>query len=184
MEDAKGQIWAGTYNGGLNCIDLETGDCQVYTINNGLLDNSVSGILQDSLGNIWSATGKGLSCFNNETKTFQNFTKEDGLPSNTIKGRCFCKHNNHVFIAGTNNGIFYFDPIKLIQNRFRQRTVSITNFEVVDSPKDFKYFVNNQEKVELSAQVMIQFHHAGHWQFASAIFPVFSNVQSGLQNRA
>nr|MDA3928469.1 hypothetical protein [Prolixibacteraceae bacterium] len=29
MEDSKGRIWAGTYNGGLNCIDRKTGKCEV-----------------------------------------------------------------------------------------------------------------------------------------------------------
>ena len=150
MEDSKGRIWAGTYNGGLNCIDRATGNCEVFTIKEGLPDNSVSGIQEDSLGNIWLVTGKGLSCLNPEQKTFLNFTKDDGLPSNSISGRSFKKINNRCFVAPTDKGLFTFDPIQISQRKPKNRPVVITNFEVIDSPKDFQYFVKNDEAIVLS----------------------------------
>jgi ligand-binding sensor domain-containing protein len=149
MEDSKGRIWAGTYNGGLNCIDRKTGKCEVFTIREGLPDNSISGIQEDSLGNIWLVTETGLSCLNPVQKTFHNFTKDDGLPSNSIGGRSFLKINNRCFVAPTNKGLFTFDPIKMSQRKEAKRSVVITNFEVIGSSKDFNYFVQNNESIEL-----------------------------------
>lgn len=150
MEDSGGRIWAGTYNGGLNCIDRKTEKCEVFTILEGLPDNSVSGIQEDSLGNIWLVTETGLSCFNPAQKTFVNFTKDDGLPSNSIGGRSFQKITNRCFVAPTDKGLFTFDPIKISQRKSKNRLVVITNFEVIDSPKDFQYFVKNNEAIVLS----------------------------------
>lgn len=148
-EDSKQRVWAGTYNGGLNCIDQETGKCRVFTMKDGLPDNSISGIIEDSLGNIWLATGKGLSYFNAGKEAFFNFTNDDGLPSNSVYGRSFHKINNRCFIVPTEKGLVTFDPLEISRRKPQNRQVVITNLEVLDSPKDFRYFVKNNESIEL-----------------------------------
>ena len=53
-----------------------------YTVEDGLLDNRITDLLEDRHGNLWIATQRGLSCF--DGVVFRNFTTEDGLPCNRI----------------------------------------------------------------------------------------------------
>lgn len=50
-----------TDGGGLYVYDLRTGQCQQFTMRDGLPSNSVTGITQDDLGRLWFATDRGLS---------------------------------------------------------------------------------------------------------------------------
>ena len=54
-----------------------------FTENEGLSDNHVTSILQDSQGNLWFGTyGGGLSIYNGET--FTHFTEKEGLSDNHV----------------------------------------------------------------------------------------------------
>ncbi len=54
-----------------------------YTVQDGLSQSNVVGIVQDKAGFYWLATESGLSRF--DGKTFQNYSTEDGLADNNIK---------------------------------------------------------------------------------------------------
>ena len=73
------------------CLWLFTGQVKVIgqeilhqklTKADGLLSNTIFREVQDSLGNIWMATGFGVSKYNG--KTFEHFTAADGLCDNDI----------------------------------------------------------------------------------------------------
>ncbi len=53
-----------------------------YSIKNGLVQNQVQDIFQDSKGYIWFATVGGVSRF--DGKQFKNFSASDGMPTNNI----------------------------------------------------------------------------------------------------
>ena len=54
---------------------------KLNTKNDGLVSNSVRGILEDWYGNIWVSTDNGLSCFNVKEESFRNYSQIDGLIS-------------------------------------------------------------------------------------------------------
>jgi ligand-binding sensor domain-containing protein len=62
-EDHLGRLWVGTFGGGLDLLDEETGRFIHYRHNpadpNSLGDDSVWGIAEDALGEIWVATNSG-----------------------------------------------------------------------------------------------------------------------------
>ena len=67
----SGKIYAGTYGGGLNIIDLDDAlkngsktKIRNYTTADGLPNNVIYGILNDNEGNLWLSTNDGLSKFN------------------------------------------------------------------------------------------------------------------------
>ena len=65
--DYQGNIWIGSLNGGLN---LFRGESFVnYTQTEGFLEKSISGIVQDKLGNYIVGTSKGLYIYNRESNS-------------------------------------------------------------------------------------------------------------------
>jgi len=44
---------------GLELFDPETGKCRHFSTKNGLPNNTIQGILEDSIGNLWISTNIG-----------------------------------------------------------------------------------------------------------------------------
>ncbi|MCR8557210.1 response regulator [Mucilaginibacter sp. BJC16-A38] len=87
FEDKQGNIWTGGFLG-VDVIMKNNGRVIHYVSNgnaaNGLIDNTVNSINQDSRGLIWIATPSGVSILNPQTNTFTSLTKKNGLPANSI----------------------------------------------------------------------------------------------------
>ena len=96
-EAANGIIWVGTREG-FYCFNEKEKKIKRYTTANGLPNNVVYGILEDTFGRLWVSTNRGISCFNPETERFRNFTESDGLQSNQFNTSSFCRTSSgHVF---------------------------------------------------------------------------------------
>ena len=76
-----------------------------YTVEDGLLDNRITDLLEDRHGNLWIATQRGLSCF--DGVVFRNYTTEDGLPCNRI--HCLFEDSRGHLWLGTDGGVGHYD---------------------------------------------------------------------------
>ncbi len=76
-----------------------------YTIQNGLPQNTVNGICQDSKGYIWFATQVGATRF--DGYEFEYFTVSNGLPNNFVN--CLLAARNGDVWLGTEGGLVQFD---------------------------------------------------------------------------
>ena len=76
-----------------------------YGVEDGLIDNRVTDLLEDCHGNLWIATLSGLCRF--DGSTFQTFTTEDGLPSNRI--HCLFEDSRGHLWLGTDGGVTHYD---------------------------------------------------------------------------
>ncbi len=140
-EDEQGNLWFGTYGGGLNELPLDqvnksnSGNVRFirYSINDGLTSNIIYGILGDDEGNLWLSTDNGLSKFNPDTKVFRNYFESDGLQSNQFFwGARFRGLNGELFFGGT-NGVNAFYPSSLRDNKHVPPIV-ITSFQIFNKP--------------------------------------------------
>lgn len=80
--DQRGNLWIGTWGGGLTLFDTQDFRLRNFTKANGLPGNFVLALKEDSQGNLWIGTNNGLSRF--DGKTFTNFSKINGLSSDFI----------------------------------------------------------------------------------------------------
>ncbi|MCY7350370.1 MAG: response regulator [Cytophagaceae bacterium] len=87
-EDASGQLWIGTYNGGLIRWNRKTAQVWRYVSDGkpgSLSSNSITCLFEDRQGRIWIGTnGGGLNRFNARTGRFTCLTTQNGLPNNFI----------------------------------------------------------------------------------------------------
>lgn len=122
--DQKGNLWIGTYGGGLNKMDLETAKFTSYqhsdTDLNTLSDNIVFSIYETPDGMLWIGTNHGLNRFDPDTERFQSFGMRNGLPNEVIYG-ILPDDDGHLWLS-TNFGLCRFHP----------KTFQYTNYDVTD----------------------------------------------------
>lgn len=101
-EDSKGNLWFGTMAKGAARYDGKA--LSYFSMENGLIDNTVASIVEDHAGNIWFGTHNGASKF--DGKTFTNYGEAAGLHG---PGCNLLVTKNGDIWAGTNHGAFRFD---------------------------------------------------------------------------
>ncbi len=130
-EALDGSIWIGTYGNGLckYINDDDGGKFVLFTEKDGLCNNVVYRIEEDSQGNLWISTDNGLSKFNPNTNTFQNFFDTDGLLSNQFYWSASCTDDKGNLFFGGIKGVNYFSPEQI--KAYRQKhEVTFTNFSI------------------------------------------------------
>jgi ligand-binding sensor domain-containing protein len=80
--DDKGNVWCGTWGGGLSRFDGST--WKTYTTKEGLPGNHVFMLKQSHDGKMWIGTNKGLARFNDNGEGFKVITKQQGLYADNV----------------------------------------------------------------------------------------------------
>ncbi|MBN1484172.1 MAG: GAF domain-containing protein [Chloroflexia bacterium] len=115
-QDGQGILWIGTLGGGLNRLDPTTGLFRHYREGDGLPNDVVHGILEDSQGFLWLSTNNGLARFDPSSGMFKSYQVEDGLQSNEFNpGACGQNVRGEMFFGG-NNGFNAFFPENIEDN--------------------------------------------------------------------
>ncbi len=103
FQDRKGNLWLGT-----NVYDLMlyNQDTLAYiTEKEGFSGGRVTGIAEDTMGNLWFATGFGLNKYDGES--FTVFTEKEGLLNSEIWSLLIDRKG--LIWIGTNEGLCYYD---------------------------------------------------------------------------
>jgi len=109
LKDSKDNFWIGTYGGGLNKFDEQTGKFEVFfpdlQNHQPVSSEKILSIYESSDGILWIGTsGGGLNQFNPATKTFKNFSLAQGLTSSVVYG--ILEDSRANLWLSTDNGIF------------------------------------------------------------------------------
>ena len=112
-------LWIGTKGGGLNLMEKSSGKIRHITVNQGLCDNTVYGILDDEKGNIWGSTNNGLFCILSSTDRkgnfeIRHFTEAAGLQAAEFNTDAYAKLPNGHLAFGGINGLNVFDPKEIL----------------------------------------------------------------------
>lgn len=115
--DRQGNIWVGTWEGGLNVLFARPNPFDLYTYRPGqptsLLAPTVATVAADSLGNVWVGSTQGLSYLNRATNTYQHFRHQPGNPR-TLPGNdviyVYLLSKNALLVTIWNKGTVVIDP--------------------------------------------------------------------------
>jgi signal transduction histidine kinase/ligand-binding sensor domain-containing protein len=119
-EDKADRFWVGTYLSGLFLFDRKTGKTEQFTEQDGLLDNEITGILEDLEGNLWLNCQRGLTVFKPDNHTCISYTTKNALffPLGRTTLNAFVKTSDNQFIYASRNGLLSFYPAQLSKNTY------------------------------------------------------------------
>ena len=108
--DSQEVIWVYTNGGGINRYDPAYGTFEHYTVDEGMADNVVYGMLEDQDGVFWMITNNGLGRYKPIGENFSVFDVQDGLLSNEFNINSIFSRNSGELVVGGVNGASAFFP--------------------------------------------------------------------------
>lgn len=110
----ENQIWFGSLTDGLAYFDGSTKKIVFFSIKNILPHNTIAGIVEDNLGNVWISTDKGLLKYN--AGNFKIYNRSDGLTGNVFNNHSFLKDSKGELFFGGYNGMVIIKPEEIVEN--------------------------------------------------------------------
>lgn len=108
-QDANHNIWVGT-QAGLNKFDPDKNTFTSITKADGLISDTIRGLVQDEYGFLWISTDKGITRYEEGTGEFLDYDMYDGLQGNEYNSSSFYRTSNFDIVFGGSNGFNIFDP--------------------------------------------------------------------------
>ena len=103
VEDSEERLWVGTEGQGI--IVLKDGkEVQRFTLQEGLLSNTIKALVTDSRGQVWIGTNKGLNKWRPRKGGFIAFTERAGFTGIEVKPHAACATRDGSIWFGTVNG--------------------------------------------------------------------------------
>ncbi len=128
LDESANFIWAAT-PAGLSRLNLASGEWRNYTIEDGLPNETLMGVLPGKNNDLWVSTGKGISHFQIENETFTNYDARDGLQGDQFQiAAAHLGWDGELFFGGS-AGLTYFDPAQITPNPHLPVTV-FTGFQL------------------------------------------------------
>ncbi|MGM0589621.1 MAG: two-component regulator propeller domain-containing protein [Bacteroidota bacterium] len=144
-------VWIGTDGGGINRMEIESGEMKRFTEADGLPNNVIYAIYPDDNGHLWMSSNKGIIRLDPETFEIMNFTKGDGLQSDEFNRREHYRFADGRILFGGTFGSNLFDPDKVELNRATP-TVAFTDVSVMNNsvlPFGSDWFTSNDSLTTL-----------------------------------
>ena len=126
VKEFSGHLWIGT-NDGLYSYNLKTHEMNRLGIENGLSENGIASIEQDSEGHLWISTDHGLICMDPDSKHIDSYFVDNGLQSNEFSdGASACINGGQMLFGGV-GGITWFDPREIHPSEWKA-SLKLTDF--------------------------------------------------------
>ncbi len=153
IEDNCGNMWFGTFGGGIACFNGKT--FKYYNTDQGLTSNYVRVLFKDKKGNLWIGTRDGgvsfldINCVNNQTEIannnqsqctiFINYSTKQGLANNNVRSILEDKQGNLWFSTG-GRGVSRYDGKAFINFTTDQGLTSNYLRSIVEDKKGNLWF--------------------------------------------
>ncbi len=121
-------LWIGSYQG-LICLNKKTLKCEVFSLEEGLPDNTIYSIQSDRTGNLWLSTNKGICRFDPQTHSLRAFRASYGLPGDEFNRFHHLKLPDGRLAFGGTEGWTIFDPLTIKNDDFEPR-ISLTTLKI------------------------------------------------------
>ncbi len=154
--DKKGYIWAGTFNEGLNRIDIKSNEVKILKNNlndeNSLPGNCVKDILRDSSNNLWIATDNGIAKYDEKYDKFIVYKNKIYDKTSLVNDEVFCfeEDKSGLIWVGTYGGISIFDQNTNIEHYkkdpFDENSISDNSIHGIYEDNDGLIWVGTNSK--------------------------------------
>ena len=128
IESADGTLWMGSSKG-LFSYHREKQQWHRYSMRDGLSNDFVCGLAEDSSHQLWVSTYHGLNRLDPKTGRIVNFYRGNGLAANSYLRSVYGITKSGIVYFGNDKGLTYFNPDDIQKNEF-QRGITLTGFDV------------------------------------------------------
>lgn len=173
----QGDLLVGTWGGGVYIRHKET--WRHLTEEDGLADNIVFAIYEDSKNNYWISTYNGLSHFNTTTHFLTKYEMHDGLPNNEFSVGAHYLFNYNELFLGTVNGIISFIPSEM-ENIDMESNILPTDMYLYDRRVEIGIPINGKVILQqplYQVQTITLSHQIGFFSFDLTDFNYSSKVR-------
>jgi signal transduction histidine kinase/ligand-binding sensor domain-containing protein/DNA-binding response OmpR family regulator len=132
-QDRENRIWVLTNGGGLHLYQGPGNVFKVFTVADGLVSNTLRGMVEDKKGNLWLTTNGGISKMDPKTFKCINFDDVDGLQGKEFLINAFDKNSQDWLFFGGINGLNYIKSDSL-RSRMDVPNVYISNLKIFNKP--------------------------------------------------
>ncbi|MDD5151074.1 MAG: two-component regulator propeller domain-containing protein, partial [Flavobacterium sp.] len=166
-KDKRGFVWVGN-NDGLTIWDQKQDTLYYFNKEKGLCNNSIRGIAEDNLNNIWITTSNGLSILTVKSKpngeyTFssKNYSIKDGLMDNYFNAHAIYKLQNGDILLGNVDGYTILNPNKMFEKDQSMSKVIFTDLTVGNNTIQVDSFYNGHKLLDQPMQLTseLEFKH-------------------------
>jgi len=156
--DSRGNLWVGTYSGGLNLYDAKSEKFIRYNFDSSdstsISSDKIRSITEDSAGDLWIGTADaGMNRFDPEKKIFYRFghhsDNPNSLASNTI--RHIYPASSDTLWIGTNSGLDIYDRKNKIFTHFASfggNSISNNNIHHINRDRSGKFWISTAAGVD------------------------------------
>lgn len=164
-DDSYGNLWFGTYGYGLNMLSLDSLNTSRssfihYFESDGLSNNTIFGIQEDTGGDLWLSTDNGLSRFNIPMERFTNYYMVDGLLDNQFYWSSSFRSSSGRLYFGSMNGLLSFSPAQIKAYEMSPGVI-LTDFRIynqsVEPGKEFFDQVAIEQPVSVAKHIMLSY---------------------------
>ncbi|MEO0572926.1 MAG: two-component regulator propeller domain-containing protein [Bacteroidota bacterium] len=136
--DKNEVLWIGTSGGGLDAYDTGNGTFHNFTVEDGLPNNVIYGILPDKTNHLWLSSNRGITKFSvdlglGSQPEITNYDDYDGLATEFNTGAYYEHHDGELYFGGL-EGFYWFDPQGISESKYLPRT-ALTEFKVLNEVK-------------------------------------------------
>ncbi|MDN5216475.1 two-component regulator propeller domain-containing protein [Fulvivirgaceae bacterium BMA12] len=154
-EDAKGYIWLGTWGGGVNRLDRDTGQFDHYVFDFNKTRNRIAAIFTDSKEQLWvGLLGGGLAKYDHLNNNFSYFSHDPLNPGSIANNNIwiFYEDEQNYLWMGTENGISRIDlknnPIQSFGGLNHHLSLGHSFVNNFDSDADGHLLVATEQSIE------------------------------------
>lgn len=147
--DKNGNKWFGSSYGINGIINLPDNKLNYKNLNenDGLLNNTIHGILGSSDGKLWLSSNAGVILFDPLKNTFRSFNQKTGLKVIEFSDNAYHKDNtrSRYFFGGV-DGVIWIDREDGKQNNFNP-PVNFTHLRIFNEEHNINSFIEQEESI-------------------------------------
>jgi signal transduction histidine kinase/CheY-like chemotaxis protein len=139
------RIWLGTDKSGMLIYNLKTNDIEQVSMQQGLANNTVVGLIVDNQSNRWVATFNGISIVSPKGKVLYNIKQSDGLIDDQFRPSAFTKLPNGKLAFGGTAGISILEPDHILNTlaKKERNLIYLTSLGYYSNKKKQDVSINN-----------------------------------------